>query len=64
MRYNDPRNERARHDTKFIRRAISTFPRVVSMRNALIHCREARDMLMTLMFKRAVRRAGRAESAL
>lgn len=60
LRNNDPRDVRLRYDAEFMRRAISAFKRDGAMRNAFMQDQEARDMLMGLMFKRAVRGAGRA----
>lgn len=60
LRNNDPRDVRPRFDAEFMRRSISAFKRDGAMRNAFMQDQEARDMLMGLMFKRAVRGAGRA----
>ncbi|KQI69166.1 DEAD/DEAH box helicase [Loktanella sp. 3ANDIMAR09] len=60
LRNNDPRDVRPRFDAEFMRRAISAFKRDGAMRNAFMQDQEARDMLMGLMFQRAVRGAGRA----
>jgi len=60
LRNNDPRDVRPRYDAEFMRRSISAFKRDGAMRNAFMQDQEARDMLMALMFKRAVRGAGRA----
>ena len=60
LRNNDPRDVRPRFDAEFMRRAIRAFQRDNAMRNAFMQDQEARDMLMTLMFQRAVRGAGRA----
>jgi type I restriction enzyme R subunit len=60
LRNNDPRDVRPRYDAEFMRRSISAFKRDGAMRNAFMQDKEARDMLMALMFKRAVRGAGRA----
>nr|WP_321981834.1 type I restriction endonuclease [uncultured Cohaesibacter sp.] len=57
---NDPRDVRPRFDTEFMRRAIQAFQRDNAMRNAFMQDQEARNMLMGLMFQRAVRSAGRA----
>jgi len=60
LRNNDPRDVRPRFDAEFIRRAVRVFQRDNAMRNAFMQDQEARDMLMDLMFQRAVRGAGRA----
>ncbi|MFX4300255.1 type I restriction endonuclease subunit R [Pseudosulfitobacter pseudonitzschiae] len=60
LRNNDPRDVRPRFDAEFMRRAIQAFQRDNAMRNAFMQDQEARDMLMGLMFQRAVRGAGRA----
>ncbi|PVA05265.1 type I restriction endonuclease subunit R [Thalassorhabdomicrobium marinisediminis] len=60
LRNNDPRDVRPRFDAEFTRRAIRAFQRDNAMRNAFMQDQEARDMLMGLMFQRAVRGAGRA----
>lgn len=60
LRNNDPRDVRPRFDAEFMRRAIQAFKRDNAMRNAFMQDQEARDMLMGLMFKRAVRGAVRA----
>ena len=60
LRNNDPHDVRPRYDAEFMRRTISAFKRDGAMRNAFMQDQEARDMLMALMFKRAVRGAGRA----
>ena len=57
LRNNDPRDVRPRFDAEFVRRA---FQRDNAMRNAFMQDQEARDMLMGLIFQRAVRGAGRA----
>lgn len=57
---NDPRDVRPRFDAEFMRRAIQAFQRDNAMRNAFMQDQEARNMLMGLMFQRAVRGAGRA----
>jgi type I restriction enzyme R subunit len=43
-----------------MRRAIQAFQRDNAMRNAFMQDQEARNMLIGLMFQRAVRGAGRA----
>lgn len=60
LRNNDPRDVRPRFDAEFMRRTIQAFQRDNAMRNAFMQDKEARDMLMGLMFQRAVRGAGRA----
>ncbi|WP_255356797.1 hypothetical protein [Thioclava sp. SK-1] len=60
LRNNDPRDVRPRFDAEFMRRAIQAFQRDNAMRNAFMQDQEARNMLMGLMFQRAVRGAGRA----
>jgi type I restriction enzyme R subunit len=57
---NDPRDVRPRFDAEFMRRAIQAFQRDNAMRNAFMQDQEARNMLIGLMFQRAVRGAGRA----
>ena len=61
LRNNDPRDVRPHYDTEFMRRAIRAFQMDNAMRNAFMQDREAREMLMRLMFQRAVRGAGQAE---
>jgi type I restriction enzyme R subunit len=58
LRNNDPRDVRPRFDAEFMRRAIQAFQRDNAMRNAFMQDQEARNMLMGLMFQRAVRSAG------
>lgn len=60
LRNNDPRDVRPRFDAEFMRRSIRAFQRDNAMRNAFMQDEEARNMLMGLMFQRAVRGAGRA----
>ncbi|MBK1634363.1 type I restriction endonuclease subunit R [Rhodovulum adriaticum] len=60
LRNNPPNDVRPRFDAEFMRRAIQAFQRDNAMRNAFMQDQEARDMLMTLMFQRAVRAAGEA----
>ncbi|MCO8146711.1 DEAD/DEAH box helicase family protein [Rhodovulum tesquicola] len=63
LRNNDPRDVRPRYDAEFMRRAIQAFQRDNAMRNAFMQDREAREMLMGLMFRRAVRGAEAARDA-
>ena len=60
LRNNDPRDVQPRFEAEFVRRTIQAFQRDGAMRNAFMQDQEARDMLMQLMFQRAVRGAGRA----
>ena len=60
FRNNQPQDVRPHYDAEFMRRAIQAFQRDNAMRNAFLQDREAREMLMSLMFQRAVRGAGRA----
>jgi len=60
FRNNQPQDVRPHYDAEFMRRAIQAFQRDNAMRNAFLQDREAREMLMGLMFQRAVRGAGRA----
>ncbi|PUB14219.1 MoaD/ThiS family protein [Yoonia sediminilitoris] len=57
---NDPRDVQPRFEAEFIRRTIQAFHRDGAMQNAFMQDQEARDMLMQLMFRRAVRGAERA----
>lgn len=57
FRNNQPQDVRPHYDAEFMRRAIQTFQRDNAMRNAFLQDKEARDMLMGLMFQRAVRGA-------
>jgi type I restriction enzyme, R subunit len=57
LRNNPPQDVRPRFDAEFTRRTIQAFQRDNAMRNAFMQDREARDMLMALMFRRAVRGA-------
>lgn len=57
LRNNLPQDVRPRYDAEFMRRTIQAFQRDNAMRNAFMQDKEARDMLMTLMFQRAVRGA-------
>lgn len=59
LRNNDPNVVRPHFDEEFMRRAIRAFQRDNAMRNAFMQDKEARDMLMALMFRRAVRGAER-----
>ncbi|MEP3667306.1 MAG: type I restriction endonuclease [Roseibium sp.] len=59
LRNNPPQDVRTRYDAEFMRRAIQAFQRDNAMRNAFMQDKEARDMLMSLMFQRAVRGAGK-----
>lgn len=60
LRNNDPRDVQPRFEAEFVRRTIQAFQRDGAMRNAFMQDQEARNMLMQLMFRRAVRGAGRA----
>ncbi|WP_412550730.1 type I restriction endonuclease subunit R [Shimia sp. MIT910701] len=60
LRNNDPRDVQPRFEAEFVRRTIQAFQRDGAMRNAFMQDQEARDMLMQLMFRRAVRGAGQA----
>jgi len=60
LRNNDPRDVRPRYDAEFMRRSIRAFQRDNAMRNAFMQDEQARNMLMALMFQRAVRSAGKA----
>lgn len=57
LRNNDPRDVQPRFEAEFVRRTIQAFQRDGAMRNAFMQDQEARDMLMQLMFRRAVRGA-------
>lgn len=57
LRNNDPRDVRPHFDKQFMRRARQAFQRDNAMRNAFMQDEEARKMLMTFMFQRAVRGA-------
>ncbi|MCF8486850.1 MAG: DEAD/DEAH box helicase family protein [Rhodobacteraceae bacterium] len=58
LRNNPPHDVRPRFDAEFMRRSIQAFQRDNAMRNAFMQDQEAREMLMALMFQRAVRAAG------
>jgi type I restriction enzyme R subunit len=60
LRNNPPGVVRPRFNEEFMRRAIQAFQRDRQMQSAFMQDREAREMLMDLMFQRAVRGAGQA----
>lgn len=60
LRNNPAQDVRPHFDAEFMRRAIQAFQRDNAMRNAFMQDKEARDMLMSLMFQRAVRGANEA----
>jgi type I restriction enzyme R subunit len=60
LRNNDPRDVQPRFEAEFVRRTIQAFHRDGAMRNALMQDQEAHDMLMQLMFRRAVRGVSKA----
>lgn len=60
LRNNNPQDVRPHYDAEFTRRTIRAFQRDNAMRNAFMQDPEAREMLMRLMFRRAMRGAGRA----
>lgn len=60
LRNNPPGVVRPRFNEEFMRRAIHAFQRDRQMQSAFMQDREAREMLMDLMFQRAVRGAGQA----
>lgn len=57
LRNNNPGDVRPRFDAEFMRRTIQAFQRDGAMRNAFLQDAEARNMLMALMFQRALRGA-------
>ena len=57
LRNNNPGDVRSRFDAEFMRRTILAFQRDGAMRNAFLQDAEARNMLMGLMFQRAIRGA-------
>jgi type I restriction enzyme R subunit len=59
FRNNRPDDVRPRYDAEFMRRAIQAFQRDNAMRNAFLQDQDAREMLMGLMFERAMRGAAR-----
>lgn len=57
LRNNAPEVVKDRFNAEFMRRAIHVFQRDNQMRNAFMQDKEARDMLMGLMFRRVMRAA-------
>ncbi|WP_176556242.1 hypothetical protein [Rubellimicrobium rubrum] len=57
LRNSDPDVVRPRFDAEFMRRAVQAFQRDRAMQGAFLQDREAREMLMRLMFGRAIRAA-------